>query len=209
VTEDGWNELECRSRATGSTSQQRSSERLPIDRLGHSTLLAVMQAKGSDHLGGGTMRRTTSAPPSGPFSIADDSRMSEDYLLTDDVLVDASSSNPLAAARTADGRWTALAVVPGRGLVHVVPDQSSQSGWDLLPMPSGAAAAEVVAGLDGTQTSHAFYQDGAHTYHSSLGADGTWSAPDKLPASASLAVANVPLTNEAVAAGITPEGTSC
>jgi hypothetical protein len=152
------------------------------------------------------MRRTTSAPPSGPFNIADDSRMSEDYLLTDDVLVVASSSNPLAAARTADGRWTALAVVPGAGLVHVVPDQNSQSGWDLLPMPSGAAAAEVVAGLDGAHTSHAFYQDGAHTYHSSLGADGTWSAPDQLPASASLAVANVPLTNEAVAAGITPEG---
>jgi len=155
------------------------------------------------------MGRAALTTPTGPFSVADDSRMSEDYLLTDDVLVDASSSNPLAAARTADGRWTALAVVPGRGLVHVVPDQSSQSGWDLLPMPSGAAAAEVVAGLDGTQTSHAFYQDGAHTYHSSLGADGTWSAPDKLPASASLAVANVPLTNEAVAAGITPEGTSC
>ena len=101
------------------------------------------------------MRRTISAPPSGPFSIAGDSRMSKDYLLTDDVLVDASSSNPLAAARMADGRWTALAVVPGRGLVHVVPDQNSQSGWDLLAMPSGAAAAEVVAGLDGAQTSHA------------------------------------------------------
>lgn len=144
--------------------------------------------------------------PKGPFTIADDSRMSEDYVLSDNVLVDSSSANPLAAVRMADGKWTALAVVPGSGLVHVVPDQNSQSGWDLLPVPSGAAAKEVVAALDGTGTSHAFYQDGSHTYHSSLSQAGTWSAPDQLPASVSLTVASVPLTNEPVAAGITPEG---
>jgi hypothetical protein len=152
------------------------------------------------------MARPIPIVPKGPFSISDDSRMSEDYVLSDDVLVDSSSPNPLAAARMAGGRWTALGVVPGSGLVHVVPDQSSQSGWDLLPVPSGTAAKEVVAALDGTGTSHAFYQDGTHTYHSSLSQDGTWPAPDLLPASASLTVASVPLTNEPVAAGITPEG---
>src|SRR5580704_13987209 len=152
------------------------------------------------------MARSTPVVPKGPFSIADDSRMSEDYVLSDDVLVDSSSPNPLAAVRMAGGRWTALAVVPGSGLVHVVPDQSSQSGWDLLPVPSGTSAKEVVAVLDGTGTSHAFYQDGTRTYHSSLSQAGTWSASDQLPASASLTVASVPLTNEPVAAGITPEG---
>ena len=152
------------------------------------------------------MRRATRATATGPFTITADSRMSEDYLLTDDVLLDSASSNPLASVRMAGGRWTALAVVPGSGLVHVVPDQNSQSGWDLLPVPSGTAAKEVVGALDGTGTSHAFYQDGTHTYHSSLGQGGTWSAPDQLPASASLAVASVPLTNEPVAAGVTPEG---
>ncbi len=64
----------------------------------------------------------------GPFSIADDSRMSEDYLLTGNVLVDSSSPNPLAAVQMAGGMWTALAVVPGSGLVQVIPDQNSQSG---------------------------------------------------------------------------------
>jgi hypothetical protein len=152
------------------------------------------------------MRRSATVAPKGPFSIADDSRMSEDYLLSDDVLIDSASPNPLAAVRMAGGRWTALAVVPGSGLVHVTPDQSSQSGWDLLPLPSGGAAKEVVAALDGTGMGHAFYQDGTHTYHSSLGPAGTWSAPEQLPASASLAVASVPLTNEPVAAGVTPEG---
>ncbi len=63
--------------------------------------------------------------PKGPYSIADDSRMSEDYILSDKVLVDSVSSNPLAVARIADGMWTALAVVPGSGLVHVAPDQNS------------------------------------------------------------------------------------
>jgi len=152
------------------------------------------------------VRQAASATPMGPFTIADDSRMSEDYLLTDDVLVDPSSPNPLAVVRMADGGWPALAVVPGRGLVHVTPDQSSQSGWDLLPIASGGAATEVVAALDGTGTSHAFYQDGTNTYHSGLGPGGAWSGPDELPLASSLAVASVPLTNEPVAAGVTPDG---
>lgn len=152
------------------------------------------------------MSRTASVALMGPFSIADDSRMSEDYLLTGNVLVDSSSPNPLAAVQMAGGMWTALAVVPGSGLVQVIPDQNSQSGWDLLPVPSGAAAKEVVAVLDGTGTSHAFYQDGTHTYHSSLGPAGKWSAADQFPGSSSLAVASVPLSDEPVAAGVTPEG---
>lgn len=152
------------------------------------------------------MARSTSVVPPGPFSIADDSRMSEDYLLSDDVLVDAASPNPLAAAQMPGGRWTALAVVPGTGLVHVIPEPNSQSGWDLLPMPSGGAAREVVTAVDGAGASHAFYQDGAFTYHSSLGSAGTWSVPDQLPAAASLTVASIPLTSEPVAAGVTPAG---
>jgi hypothetical protein len=152
------------------------------------------------------MRQPVPVTPKAPFSIADDSRMSEDYVLTDDVLVDPASPNPLAAVRMASGAWAALAVVPGSGVVYVAPDQNSQSGWDLLPVPSGAAAKEVVAVQDGTGTSHAFYQDGIHTYHSSLGPAGTWSSPEQLPASASLAVASVPVTGEPVGAGITPEG---
>jgi hypothetical protein len=152
------------------------------------------------------MARSTSVVPPGPFSIADDSRMSEDYLLSDDVLIDAASPNPLAAAQMPGGRWTALAVVPGTGLVHVIPEPNSQSGWDLLPMPSGGAAREVVTAVDGAGVSHAFYQDGAFTYHSSLGSAGTWSVPDQLPAAASLTVASIPLTSEPVAAGVTPAG---
>jgi len=144
--------------------------------------------------------------PKGPYGIADGSRMSEDYILSDKVLVDSASPNPLAVARTTDGMWTALAVVPGIGLVHVAPDQNSQSGWDLLPLPSGQAVKEVVAAQDGANTSHAFYQDGVHTYHSSLGPGGTWSAPDQLPMAVNLAVTNVPLTNEPVAVGIDADG---
>lgn len=144
--------------------------------------------------------------PKGPYTIAHDSRMSEDYILSDHVLVDSASPNPLAAVQTADGMWTTLAVVPGSGVVHVAPDQNSQSGWDLLPLPSGSAAKEVVATQDGANTGHAFYQDGTHTYHSSLGPGGTWSAPDKLPMASNLAVTNVPLTNEPVAVGVDTDG---
>ena len=49
--------------------------------------------------------------PPAPYSIADDSRMSEDYLLTDDILIDASIPNPLAAVPMPGVQWTALAVV--------------------------------------------------------------------------------------------------
>jgi hypothetical protein len=149
------------------------------------------------------MKRSAKKVPPGPYTISSDSRMSEDFILTADILLDASTANPLAAVRSADGRWTPLAVIPGKGLVHVAQEQNSHSGWDLLPMPSGAAATEVVATLDGTGVSHAFFQDGTNTYHSALGDDGTWSVPDQLPPAASLAVANVPLTNEPVAIGIT------
>lgn len=144
--------------------------------------------------------------PPAPYSIADDSRMSEDYLLTDDILIDASSPNPLAAVPMPGVQWTALAVVSGRGLVHVVPDQNSQSGWDLVPVPSGGAATEVVAVGDGTNTGHIFYADGTQSYHSSLGAGGTWSTPDVLPPATGLAATNVPLTNEPVAVGVTADG---
>ena len=144
--------------------------------------------------------------PPAPYSIADDSRMSEDYLLTDDILIDASSPNPLAAVPMPGVQWTALAVVSGRGLVHVVPDQNSQSGWDLVPVPSGGAATEVVAVADGTNTGHIFYADGTQSYHSSLGAGGTWSTPDVLPPATGLAATNVPLTNEPVAVGVTADG---
>lgn len=132
--------------------------------------------------------------------------MSEDYILSDDILLDAGSANPLAAVQLPGGKWTALAVEANAGLVHVIPDQKSQSGWDLLPVRNGGQAKEVVAGLDGTGVSHAFYQDGTQTYHASLDTDGNWSVPDILSLSTSLGVAIVPLTYDVVGFGITVDG---
>jgi hypothetical protein len=117
------------------------------------------------------MPRATSAPSSGPITITADHRMSEDYLQTADILVDPNSSNPLALVPMPSGRWTTLAVVADTGLVHVIPDQNSRSGWNLSPIPNAGAVKEVVSGLDGAKTCHAFFQDGTKAHHMSLGSD--------------------------------------
>jgi hypothetical protein len=150
--------------------------------------------------------RNFKSPATGPISVTADSRMSEDYVLSADILLNPQSARSIAAVQMPDGTWTALATIAGTGLTHVYRDANSQSGWNSTPVANGSAVVEVATGIDAIGTTHAFYQDGAFTYHMSLGADGSWSTPDRFEMSQNLGVAYVPLFGEVVGYGITVKG---
>jgi hypothetical protein len=140
------------------------------------------------------------------LTLTADSRLSEDYIQTSDILVPATSPNPVAPVLMNDGSTNALVVIQGQGLQQLLPATNSQSGWALTAIPSGANAIEVVGGTDSAGQMHAFFQDGSKTYHTSLGTSGGWATPDGFSPAANLGVTNVPLTNELVAFGVTPDG---
>ncbi len=142
----------------------------------------------------------------GPITISADSRMSDDFILTSDILVDLKCTAPLAPILMPDGITASLVIVLGQGLNLLYPDTTLQSGWGLQPISGGSSAREVVAGLDANNQVHAFFQDGKNTYHTSLSVDGTWSAPDVFGQSYNLGLARVPLTNALLAYGATPSG---
>lgn len=133
-----------------------------------------------------------------------DSRFSQDYLESSNLLVSPSSRSPIAAVLTPQGQVTALAVVPGMGLQHAVRESSSPTGWNLVAVPGGGAATEVITCTDGANQVHAFYQDGSLTYHSSLGPGG-WSPPDTFPPCSSLSAAWDP-HGSVVLVGVTQSG---
>lgn len=145
-------------------------------------------------------------PAKSPIAVTADSRMSEDYILSTDIVLNPQSDRAIAAVKLPGGGWSALAVVANTGLVHVLPDANTHSGWNTTPISNGSAVVEVVTGIDAIGTTHAFYQDGKNTYHMSLGSDGSWSPVDQFAFSQNLGVAYVPLFGEIVAYGITIDG---
>ena len=145
-------------------------------------------------------------PATSPITVTADSRMSEDFILSVDILLNPQSDHAIAAVRLPNGKWTALAIVADTGLVHVIPDATSHSGWNTSPIPNGKAVVEVVTGVDAPGANHAFFQDGKNTYHMILGSDGKWSPRDQFPFSQNLGVAYIPLFGEIVAYGITTAG---
>jgi hypothetical protein len=112
-------------------------------------------------------------------TVTADSRLSTDYLLAANILVDVGATSPLSTLVLPDGTVTALAVLPDLGLTHITPDSSSASGWKLTPMPQGTGVQEAVGGVHSDNLVHAYYQNGTNTLHSVL-SNGAWSQPDVL-----------------------------
>ena len=91
------------------------------------------------------------APALSPTTIAADSRLLSDYVLSDDILLDADATTPLAVFQNAQGRSEALAI----GLVHRVsppdvPVLDDALEW-IEPILSGAPIAQraALAAIDG------------------------------------------------------------
>jgi hypothetical protein len=148
---------------------------------------------------------TTVFAPTLPLALSADSALSEDYIPTTEVLVDAGSATPVAVFSATDGVTQAL-VVSKSQVCQVCQDPETASGWNVVPLFGGVAALEVAAGRQLDGTAHGFYQDGTDLYHATLQADGTWSGPDTLPLCTNLRTAYAPLTAQMLLYGVTAEG---
>lgn len=122
-----------------------------------------------------------------PATIATDSRLLSDFVLTNDILLDASALNPLAVFANAQGQSEALAIHADDGLLYHVYRDAGASGWNLQEVGGGMQVSEVVADRD--------HQDGAvkalfvgpqsEVYAIAQSTDGTWSAPQDVACQAS------------------------
>jgi hypothetical protein len=129
-----------------------------------------------------TVAQDPSPPPvTLPLSLTANSCLSEDYLLTADVLADAEPSSPVAVWRSAAGVSEALVIESGQ-LSHVFRDPSSDSARNMEPVAAGLEVGAVVAAKDADGAVSAFVLDSTTELHH-LGQDpvsGEWSEPTDL-----------------------------
>ena len=143
--------------------------------------------------------------PQTPLSLTSDSSMSEEYILTQDILVNTSSRSPLAVFTDNEGHTESLVIGVDQSLFHVFRETGNQAGWDVQTLTT-AGVNEVTAGRHTDGQVHAFYSDDASLLHISLNPDGTWTTPQDLPACTSLRITKAPLTGELVAYGVNAAG---
>jgi hypothetical protein len=148
-------------------------------------------------------RSSVTLTPTFPLSLSVNTALSEDYVPSTTILVDAQSPAPVAVF-TPETQAIALVISSGT-VIQVSPDSSTASGWSTQPV-GGESVLEVAAGVQFDGTSHGFYQDGKGLYHTSLQDDGTWSVADLLPLANNIRVAYAPSTEELVLYGVTPGG---
>ncbi len=144
--------------------------------------------------------------PATPFTLTSSSALSDDYIMTADVLVDVTSTAPLGVFQNssgvsealfvrADGVLCQLAFTPGTG----------SGGWTVIPVGTTSGITQAVAGLHSDGSVHGFYTDDVNLYH--IAYDGTsWSAPDTLPLCSGLGVTNNSITGNLIAYGIDGSG---
>lgn len=146
---------------------------------------------------------------------ATDTTLSDDWILTADVLVDSTSPTPVATfSRVGDDGiqiTEALVVTPPTvqngptSLVHLYSDADSDSGWSTAEVSGGAGVTEVAAGTHTDGEVHAFFVTGGSLQHSVLGGDG-WISVGSYGQCAGLRTVVWPNTNRLAAYGVTPKG---
>jgi hypothetical protein len=116
-----------------------------------------------------------------PLAFTVNSCLSEDHLLTTDILIDGGSSSPVAMWQNAQGQSEALGIGSDSQLSHLHRDPNSDSGQNLQPVAQNLKVSEVVAAKDGDGAVNAFVVDSTNQLHQlRQNADGTWPAPTDL-----------------------------
>lgn len=119
----------------------------------------------------------TAATTTPPYAIAVDCDLFDDYLFTDNVIVDTSAANQIAPFAAPDGSGLACLAIVGdetRSLVYVEQTGGVAGGWTVTPIPDVSGVVQVVAATvaDGVV---AVFQDGSNSYGASLdSASGAW-----------------------------------
>jgi hypothetical protein len=128
-------------------------------------------------------------PPT-PFQASWKSVMSQDVVGTTNILVDSTSSSPVAVFVNPKTSETEALVISnvgnaGRQLCHVARDLGTDGGWTLTPLFGGTQATQAAAGTAYADTSSAtlygFYIGDTGLNVTQLQADGsTWSSPQSI-----------------------------
>ena len=128
--------------------------------------------------------------PRTPFHASWKSVMSQDVVGTTNILVDSTSSSPVAVFVNPKTSETEALVISnvgdaGRQVCHVARDLGTDGGWALTPLFGGTSATEVAAGTAYPGTSRAvmygFFMGGTGLKVTQLQADGaTWSSPESV-----------------------------
>jgi hypothetical protein len=139
------------------------------------------------------------------YSLSTDSSLSDDFILTSDVLVNLATSSPVGVFRV-NGVPQALFARADGVLCQLSPTSgASSAGWAMTTVGATSGVTEVVAGVQNDGTVHGFYTDGKSTSHIALVA-GAWSAPDTLPLLSGLNITTNIDTGELAPYGIDPSG---
>lgn len=139
------------------------------------------------------------------YTLSSDSALSDDYIMTADVLVDLQSPSPVGVFNSSD-QTQALFIRSDGVLCHIVPVAGAgASGWGVSTVGSTSGVTQVAAGVQADGTPHGFYTDSSNLYHIA-GPGGSWTAPDVLPLCSGLRVVNNIVTGELIAYGIDSGG---
>jgi hypothetical protein len=148
------------------------------------------------------------AQPTPTYTLTSSSALSDDYILTANVLVDLQSPSPVGVFNPG-GQPRALFIRSDGVLCQIVPASGAgASGWSVATVGTTSGVTQVAAGVQNHQndgSAHGFYTDSENLYHIASSGDG-WSAPDVLPLCSGLGVATNSLTGELVAFGVDPAG---
>ena len=140
---------------------------------------------------------TTIYPPATPAVLTPVSQLTEDYLLTDAILVNAAASTPLCIFANSQGQSELLAIDSSGNLNHVYRDPTSDSGWNIRAAVASCSATAAVAGNDPQGLLHGFYIGaGDEVFHISFDSE-SWTTPTDL----SFAADNLSITTQPTASG--------
>jgi hypothetical protein len=145
--------------------------------------------------------------PVSPLSLAADSRLSDDVLLVQALSVDPHALGGAVVVAAGDGSLSLFAILAKGGACELLPSTTSASGYDVVPLPKGTGASEVISFLDSGGNVHVFYATAVgvlHVWRDS--GTATWNGPDTMAASSGLTATQVPLTREWVVSGVGSDG---
>ncbi len=141
------------------------------------------------------------------LSATSTSKLCEDYISSQNILLDLSSHNPIAVLQDYQGDTEAVAIRSDKQLIHIYRNwQQADTSWNIGEIGGTIQASEVVVGVDVNNVVQAFFRDDTHLYQIALTQDGTWTTPTTLPLCSNLQATVNPNNSELIISGLTQEG---
>jgi hypothetical protein len=141
------------------------------------------------------------------LSATSTSKLCEDYISSQNILLDLSSHNPIAVFQDYQGDTEAVVIRSDKQLIHIYRNwQQADTPWNIVEIGGTIQASEVVVGVDVNNVVQAFFWDDTHLYQIALTQDGTWTTPTTLPLCSNLQATVNPNNSELIISGVTQEG---